>query len=443
MVVEKYGGITSLKKYTFEDRNPIEKSPPVGRMYFMLSALLMLLLITFLFAGFVLPKPFFLSRSGGPHIIASHTKEKLLSSPFNRYRIVCYYVIPNNQTHSRQLPPSYVDPYLCTHIIIGFAAVYNGTLAPVPSSITEVYKTIINFKEMNPSMKILLSIEDLSSNGQFGNMVADENLRLKFSSHIIKYLESMKFDGVDLDWEFPAWPEPDEGQRKNFSLLLQNIRKEIARHNNQSYILSVAVGAPEAIIEQSYHIQDIAQYVDFINLMSYDYHMYTKYLPLTGPNSPLFPHRTDEGFMQTMNINWSATTWYKRGMPLEKINVGIPTYGHSFRLVNEDNNGWNAPANGFGNIGSMGFTTYPDACYFLSDDDTNQIFDETYLVPYAYNGKDWISYENKKSVENKANYIRENKFGGAMIFSLNSDDFYGECDTIKFPLLRQVVNILS
>ena len=33
---------------------------------------------------------------------------------------------------------------------------------------------------MNPSLKVLLSVEDFTSNGEFGKMVADENLRHKY-----------------------------------------------------------------------------------------------------------------------------------------------------------------------------------------------------------------------------------------------------------------------
>jgi GH18 family chitinase len=64
--------------------------------------------------------------------------------------------------------------------------------------------------------------------------------------------------------------------------------------------------------------------------MSYDYHMFSEYLPVTGPNSPLYPGKKDSGYLETLNTNWSASYWLSKGMPREKINIGIPTYGHSF-----------------------------------------------------------------------------------------------------------------
>ena len=69
----------------------------------------------------------------------------------------------------------------------------------------------------------------------------------------------MNFDGIDLDWEFPSWPTPNVQQATNFTLLLQKLRNETNNRNNQSYILSVAVAAPQVIIDQSYQIQEMAR----------------------------------------------------------------------------------------------------------------------------------------------------------------------------------------
>lgn len=72
-------------------------------------------------------------------------------------------------------------------------------------------------------------------------------------------------------------------------------------------------------------------FVDFINVMAYDYHSYQWYFPITGPNSPLFSSKSDVGFFQNLNINGSIQYWISKGMPKEKILLGMPTYGHSFK----------------------------------------------------------------------------------------------------------------
>lgn len=154
--------------------------------------------------------------------------------------------------------------------------------------------------------------------------------------------------------------------------------------------------------------------------MAYDFHSYVWYLPVTGHNAPLFSNQYDTGIFSTLNTNWSANYWHELGMPRRKIQIGIPTYAHTFRytnnlvkyfanfynkllirLVNPENNGLNAPAIGFGTVGSKGFASYCDVCNFTSQPTTGMRWDNESKVPYAFNSYDWISYDNVTSVEFK------------------------------------------
>lgn len=82
------------------------------------------------------------------------------------------------------------------------------------------------------------------------------------------------------------------------------------------------------------------RYVDFVNLMAYDFHSYVWYLPETGHNAPLFPNQFDKGLFSTLNTNWSANYWHELGMPRRKIQIGIPTYAHTFRYTNNQINNY-------------------------------------------------------------------------------------------------------
>lgn len=64
------------------------------------------------------------------------------------------------------------------------------------------------------------------------------------------------------------------------------------------------------------------------------------------------------------------------------------------------------------------------------------------MVPYAFNGHDWISFENELSINYKANWARAHRFGGVMLFSLNVDDYTFECPLGRaFPLHSTVRDI--
>lgn len=90
-------------------------------------------------------------------------------------------------------------------------------------------------------------------------------------------------------------------------------------------------------------------------------------------------------------------------MPREKIVIGIPNYGHSYKLDNPLNHDLQAPANGFGELGIKGFVSYPIICQFLKSGAV-KVFNQESRVPYAFKDKEWISYDDKQSVYYKVAY---------------------------------------
>jgi len=83
---------------------------------------------------------------------------------------------------------------------------------------------------------------------------------------------------VDIDFEFP---DGSNVQRINFMLLLHEIRREYQR-DRRTYLLSLAAASPKTIVDVAYDVQMINDNVDFVNLMTYDYHFYSKGTPYVG-----------------------------------------------------------------------------------------------------------------------------------------------------------------
>lgn len=115
--------------------------------------------------------------------------------------------------------------------------------------------------------------------------------------------------------------------------------------------------------------------------------------------------------------------------------------------MNSENTAIRAPARGFGKMGGNGFVSFPDICWFLRTYKVKPIFDLEAKSPYVFKGTEWISFDDSQSLSYKAEFIKANNFGGAMILSLNADDHNGSCkiDTEgvgTFPLTRKVKNIL-
>lgn len=69
--------------------------------------------------------------------------------------IVCYYTIPGDLNTSWELSPSYIDPHICTHIIVGFASVVNSTLDIGDNE--WAYKRVVDLKNREPKLKVMVS----------------------------------------------------------------------------------------------------------------------------------------------------------------------------------------------------------------------------------------------------------------------------------------------
>nr|QGT33337.1 chitinase-3-like protein 2 [Rhynchophorus ferrugineus] len=363
----------------------------------------------------------------------------------NVFRLVCYYNFPSD---SYSLQVKDIDPFLCTHINVAFASVHNNSI-----NLNEVHlgylQEVVKLKDTNKNLKILLSIGGSGNSDDFPEMVKNHTNRKTFIQSILYYVKTYGIDGIDLDWEFPSeYPDGDKNQRMHFTQLLAEIRKNISRQKNFPYLLTAAVAAPAALVDAYYDVSYMNDYVDFVNVMNYDFHFFTTTTPFTGINSPLYPLSSEKMFMSTLNINYSSHYWNYKGMEKNKIVVGLPTYGHTYRLLNPRNHEIYSPASGYGKLGFNGFASYYQICNFLQVNHITPVFDMEVLSPYASKYYEWISFDDEQSLTYKTEFIKNNQFGGAMIYCLNSDDFKGSCTMgfsggLKFPLISTVKSVLG
>lgn len=124
----------------------------------------------------------------------------------------------------------------------------------------------------------------------------------------------------------------------------------------------------------------------------------------------------------------------------------MPLYGRSWTLEGEDK-GHESKALGPGNTGpftrSAGSLGYNEICMMFKQGGWTVKRDDTFKVPYMVKGNQWISYDDVQSINDKVEFLKSKGLAGAMVWSIDLDDFRGDCDKGTYPLLKKISNGLN
>lgn len=347
--------------------------------------------------------------------------------------ILCYYGSWSSyRSGDGKFSTDNIDPFLCTHLVYAFFGLSpNGSIQSLDSYLDFTLGFVENFnllKSQNPSLKTLAAVGGWNQgSGLYSTVAASPTLRKNFIDSSIAFLENYGFDGIDLDWEYPAQRDSvnPSSDKANFVTWLQEIKDAFQSYG---YMLTIAVAAAESSASLSYNIPEISEQVDYISLMTYDLHGSWNWL--TGINAPLY---STDGF----NVDACVTYWLQQGAPPSKLLLGVPFYGRTFTLENEANNGIGVPTLGPGNAGEYtkesGFLAYYEIC----TGSWNHVWSNEQSVPYAYSGNQWVGYDNPESIRLKVEYMSSKGLAGIMIWSIETDDFLGKCGSVN-PLLNVI-----
>jgi chitinase len=275
-----------------------------------------------------------------------------------------------------------------------------------------LFNQITVLKKRFPHLKFLMSVGGWTDSGPFYEMAASDPTRQAFVDSCAAFLRNYpQFDGIDIDWEHPVAGGMQPGQPRdahNYVLLLAGLRRAIGPDK----LLTVAVGAgPRAIEPLEY--AEMSTSLDWVNVMTYDFHAGGT---RAGFNAPLYNH--DDPSNPRLNVNDAVQAILAKGVPRNKLVVGVPFYGRGWRGV-ESADPWNT---GTGTMQVGGYRNIADT--FLKTPAFVRRWDDVAKVPWLYNAetKEWITYEDPQSMRLKGEYVVAQNLAGAMFWELSNDD---------------------
>lgn len=162
-------------------------------------------------------------------------------------------------------------------------------------------------------------------------------------------------------------------------------------------------------------IESIANSLDWINLMAYDFYD-PSWSKVTNSHAALYdPAGPISG-------SYGVQSWIQAGMSPKKLVLGMPFYGYAWKLVNANNHGLMAPANGPVGSGN-GANGYGQIQRFIADNKAaTLVYNATIVSNYLYAGTTWIGYDGTQSISAKVSYAKQKGLLGYFAWHVAADN---------------------
>ncbi|XP_075166273.1 chitinase-3-like protein 2 isoform X2 [Haematobia irritans] len=333
-------------------------------------------------------------------------------SPFAPRLINCYIGpwVNDNRKPEEAFRPEMINASACTHVSYSFFGFDDQGNFDSSTTSLEWMKQGSLLKASNRNLKIIAVVGGpVRSSQQFSKVMANERFRRNLVETCTLFVRSKRIDGIDIHWIYPG-SDGQHDDKENFVIFLRELKARLKSHE-----VGISVPGNVDIDRSGYDVREIVKYVDFINVMAFNYTLsyeFPYHAPLLVINRLI---------ASELSVEVSIYNWHSNGVPYNIMNLGVAFMGHEYiRPEGYD---------------IITYKSYMDLCQLYGHEPHINVHGGIIFVKIPYG---IVSYETTSTLGMKLNLVNQRCMRGVTIWSLGYDDYLGKCGR-KFPLMELVV----
>ncbi len=315
------------------------------------------------------------------------------------------------------------------------------------------FNQLKKLKAKHPNLKVLVSLGGWTYSKYFSDVAATDASRKKFvSSCVDTWLKGNIasyggaggpgtaagiFDGIDLDWEWPASADGHPGNhwspndKDNLTALMAEFRTQMDAYGattGKRYQLHAFTPADPNKVASGWDLSKVFNYLDVANVQGYDFHG-------SGSDNSWEPNRTghqgnlyadaDDPYPFHFSAEAAINAYTNAGVDPRRLTLGLAFYGRGWQGVaaGGKNGEWQsatgaAPGQFAEEAGTRGYAN------LLASVPNCTVYHDTAAVAtscYTGNGGQWWTFDDAWSIGLKTTWLKQRGLLGVMAWEMSGD----------------------